>query len=273
MLFNVISYGIEACLALTIGLFIPLNIYIINNSEINFSIASALFLFILVSFVCFIVLFIISFILNKFFPRAAAIFKLLIFGLMLGFFIQTYFINPDYGVLDGRNINWDDYINYGIINTIIWICCLLIPFILSYFLKQEKFILLRNAAIIIAFCQCLQVAYNYYNIDIDERSGYALSEDPLLDVSENKNIIVFILDTFQTDYFSDIVKKYPKVAADFCDFVYYPDTTSMYPYTQYALPLILLGKPYYNQMPWKEYISSSWKDNSFYNVGSVIIRG
>ena len=263
---NIKKNIIETCLALTLGLFIPLNIFILNNSEINFSMYSVLLWFIIVSFVSFTALFMISFALNRFFPRAAIIFKLLASGLLLGFFLQAYFINPDYGVLNGQNINWDSYINYGIINIIIWVCCLIAPFVLRYFKKQEIFVLLRNASIIIAFCQIVQVAYNYYRTDIKDKTQYAMSEEHMFEVSQDKNIIVFLLDAFQADFFDDLIKKYPELSAEFCDFVYYADTTSMYPSTINALPLILTGKPYYNDTYWDKHLASSWNNNKFYDI-------
>ena len=56
----------------------------------------------------------------------------LLFGTGLALYIQGNFINADYGILDGRQIDWSKYSAIGAINIIIWVPLIIIPVVLTY---------------------------------------------------------------------------------------------------------------------------------------------
>ena len=51
----------------------------------------------------------------------------LLFGLALALYVQGGFANADYGVLDGRAIDWPGFGDYPVWNTLMWVALALLP--------------------------------------------------------------------------------------------------------------------------------------------------
>ena len=260
------AYAVEACLALTLGFFVPVNLYILNSSEFSFELSSVVLYFILVTFVAFIILAGISLFLRRMgWSKAATLYGILLAGLMIGFFLQSYVINADYGVLDGRAIDWSKFRTVAIVNTAIWTACIIVPFALWKWRGDAVCKVAKSMAVLLFAAQCVQTGYYTTTIHVGEKPTHYLSEKGLFNLSENRNIIVFILDTFQTSYFEELLEKDQNLKFVFKDFVFFPDMVGAYPTTLGALPQILTGKWYKNEVTYNEYIKQGWTDNKLYN--------
>jgi Sulfatase len=88
---------------------------------------------------------------------------------------------------------------------------------------------------------------------LDETSG----ADQI--VSRNKNLIVIMLDTFQSDVFAELVATHPEIACSFTGFTYFNDAASVYPYTEVSIPGVLTGVEYENQAPYNHYLYQSYR--------------
>ena len=96
-------------------------------------------------------------------------------------------------------------------------------------------------------------------------TNYLLSKEGLYNVSEDKNVIVFILDTFDKELFDSIYADDQK-CADFLDgFTYFSNMVSGYTFTAEAIPYILTGQYYENlEQPYSEYIEEAWEKSADY---------
>lgn len=84
----------------------------------------------------------------------------------------------------------------------------------------------------------------------------------VFDVSTDRNVLVFILDTYQTDVFADIVADDPSWRAVFDGFTYFPDAVSGYPKTYASIPELLSGRSFDNTEPFPDYMRDAYLEAS-----------
>lgn len=75
--------------------------------------------------------------------------------------------------------------------------------------------------------------------------------------STDKNFIIFLIDCVDSKRFNKVLNNSEYKNA-FKDFTYYPDTASYYLYTRESIPLILTGKPNYNEDEYKVYYNKAF---------------
>ena len=188
--------------------------------------------------------------------------------------MQSYIIGFDYGVFDGHEIEWENYTGLGMVNTILWIGCLLIA-LLSFqkFKFEDNKIkkLVKPFSFCIILVPCIVLLITAVKNPIQKKIIYEdnrariLTTKNLYTVSTKDNIIIFLLDAFDNAYFEEIRQKNPQVIEEFKDFTYYPDTMSSFGFTIYSLPEILTGKlfdPTLKKYP--DYLVDAWRKNPYY---------
>lgn len=100
-----------------------------------------------------------------------------------------------------------------------------------------------------------------------------LTHDNMFEVSEKDNILVFVLDRLDTEYFESFCKNYPDYIAELDGFTYYADNISTYPRTYPAIASMLTGiDTEFNGRI--NYFNTAYKNSSFlsdlYNNGYKI---
>lgn len=81
-----------------------------------------------------------------------------------------------------------------------------------------------------------------------------------------KNIILLVLDEYQSDVFYELVTENSSLKKKFRGFTYYPDTISGFPQTQLSIPSILTGEYYDNSVTFNNYLKKSYLGNSLPKV-------
>lgn len=249
--------------ATTVCVFVPLDLYMSNVSEFWFPLhdimGGIVVAFLALSLLVFAFLRILG---DKW--RTSVVTFLL--ALTAGFFLQSNFLNVYYGVLDGRAIPWSEYQTVSIVNTLVWGVLLLLPFVFLNFLKQRLFKrVVFHVASLILVVQALFLVYSIGSSPLPAKGNYYLSTEKMFELSSESNIIVFVLDTFDTELFQKLLAKYPEMAEQLDGFTYFPDTVGSYPTTKGALPQILTGVWYENREPYAEYIEKAWRNNPFWS--------
>ena len=255
-------------LAATVCVLVPSDVYLVNAKELWFGLTDMLKYLAPSALAVFAVLAVIYFILPN--QTLKAWFTALVLGLLLGFWLQSYVINLDYGILDGRTIQWDSYKMEAVLNTVAWIACIVLPFIALRYWKAEKFCrLAKRVAVVLLVVQVFSAFYvagatgGKQNKTAD---NVILTTEEEFTVSSKDNIIVFLLDAFESKTFREIQQKNPEIIEKLNGFTYYPDATSYFGLTDYSLPQILTGKPFTNQGTYANYLKHSWKGNPFYKL-------
>lgn len=251
--------------SLTFFIFIPLDIYLTNVEEIWFS-AKDIFPYLSGgAILCFIFLYAVE----KFLPaNAKKYFQVIFFALTLGFFMQSYLLNPDYRLVDMVQADRENYDKENLLNLILWAYYILLQIYLLKRHSAEKFLGAgKNLCLILIAVQIFSLCYIGTNNSSDKRDYNVLTTAHLLDVSSKENIIVLVLDMFDKSVFEEILQKEPELIAQLEGFTFYPDSLSLFGFTDYSLPQMLTGKAYDNSQSYSEYIQEAWDSSKeFYDI-------
>lgn len=250
-------------LAVTFGICGPLQMYLTNMQELWFSIGDIWWMCLLCGIVIFAVCIGIGLILPR---KIVRYYSAVIFGIALGMYIQGNFVPTDYGILDGREIDWAAYQGTAVINTLIWAGCILIPILLTW--KKAawaKSLLSLGAAAVTAMqVTALVILLATNQFGVNETEGY-LSNRDLDKVSSDENVVIFVLDTFDQEYFDAIYESEPEFLEPLDGFTYFSNATGMYSTTKGSLPYIMTGQIYRNEQPHPEFIKQAFETIDTYH--------
>ena len=195
------------------------------------------------------------------------------FVFMLGVlsWLQANFLLWDYGVFDGRATSWDQYNIYGWFDTALWLGLLfasirfaghILPFVnfLSWILIVGQAVLMFN------------VAGNEEGLPDKEHVNARSLPEAFFDMSSKQNIVHFVLDSFQTDVFLQLIEE-NDLYEDFSGFTLFYDNAGISPHTSFAIPAIFSGQAYDgSESPaayYKQAIVSGFH-NSLFNKGYTV---
>lgn len=208
--------------------------------------------------------------LGRFVFRSSIVFSALLTALTLTAYIQGNYINPNYGLLDGTVINWSNYTTYGLIDTILWVTILVAAIFLAVKETGVMVNVIKGVSVFLIGVQVLTLAtvgvLSLNQEDVDDEGDYELTTDGMFDFSADSNVIVFLADAYDTDFFTKLIVEKPELFADWDGFVYYPDFVGSYTKTCMSVPFIFTGVPYKNDITLKEYEQTICADTPFFNV-------
>jgi len=250
----------SSLLSFTLCFFGPLNLFIGNILEIPLLLSEIWFWFLGVSIIFAALLFVLQYIisLKLSWQRVNAVFM----GISILFWIQGNFLVWKYGsgVLDGQAINWSLYHKYGIFDSIFWLVVFLV-FCLKYrqisrWGKQLStlILLIQSITLAINIFQMPEVQAEEKRLVIDGTYKYSFSNE--------KNVIIFVLDTLQTDVFQEIIEEDAELKKSFDGFTYFRNALGGYPTTYPSIPLILTGQYYDNSIPLRQFVKETYLANS-----------
>ena len=165
----------------------------------------------------------------------------ILFAVAFLFWLQGNILIWDYGLLDGRDILWSKYFQRGLIDTSVWLAVLAIACFKSSlvykFAKKASwaFILLQ---IVVSF----YIVNQHPDTEIPSFKRYEIDSSKKFSFSKNKNVIILVLDSFQTDIFQEIINEAPEFADIFKGFTYFRNTLAGHPFTETSTSLILTGQ-------------------------------
>lgn len=270
---NELAFHIVFALSLTVGLLVPLEVYINNASQLWYSFKNVFCYFIEDTVKYFIVLLFVYVVFRN--KKIRGIYLSVLLGLLFGVFLQSYVIGVNYGLFDGHEIDWDSYTTIGLLNTFIWLFCLietLVSFKRLHFDLDKIKKHVKPIVFVIVVIQCVALLINLKNNPLPEtafvtkKSVNVMTTEKMYQISSKKNIIVFLLDAFDAKIFERIIERDSDELDELKDFTFYPDTTSVFGLTHTSLPQILTGKTYYNDKTFDNYLDSAWKNNIYYET-------
>lgn len=258
---------LSAAASFMICIFAPLEVYLTNVPEFWFRVRNLLpaagMSFVL-STVVFTAL---GFCLKK---TGVYVYALAVFGcLFLGFYIQGNYIPRDYGVLDGKEIDWDKYAGYGAASAVLWSVMLVLCIVLcTKFAKYaEKICSFASAAVFLILAVTLAVLFAGNLRYEKDKNAMVVTQKDMFSLSGENNVVVLLYDTFDASYLREITDskdgaQYRELLADF---IYYPNAAGGYPTTKASLPFILTGQWYENQEPFGDYVQQAYEQTDFYD--------
>lgn len=248
--------ALNTCLALTVALFVPAAVYFYNAVEYPYYFHE-LALPLLLDTLLLLVLLTAPFLAAR--RHAAAVVPLL-FALCLLTWIQATFLHWSYGIEDGRTVEASRWLGKFAIDAALWLGGIGVCVVLRKRITPAVAVALSVYLVVI---QSLNLGYLYFK----HETRFSHKENHLdysrqFEFSKNENVLLIVLDSFQSDVFREIIDEDPDYRALFKDFTYYPDTTSGYAFTEPNVSLILTGQFYDNQRPFEDFKREAFSRDS-----------
>ncbi len=234
--------------SLTLFVFGPLYIYFTNIQEWPFLISEVWYYLVAIAVASSIILTLLVVFFKPAIFRLAVVI-IFVFGFLLWF--QGNILVWDYGVLDGKQINWNEYTVRGYIDALVWITFFVIAYWKRYWIcKNMKYLILTLIII-----QCINLIIAFYQSPQEPNwKKYTTDKQQQFSFSKQRNVIILVLDSFQSDIFEELINENPGWKSDFSGFTYFRNATGGFPTTYPSIPLILTGEYYDNSKPIKEYL-------------------
>ena len=237
----------------TIGIYLPTELYLANYSQFSGPFWMFFAIMLLGSVLIGSVILLVSLLLL---PKALfKVLQLLLAGVICMGYIQIMFLNGELKALDGVDQIWPA--GTKVINVAIWLVTIAIIVFIGYrkeiVAKVCKFACLYIAAIQIVTLGVLLISADYGSVESRE----AMSTEGSLELSQDSNVLVFVLDCFESSWFEDIVEEDASIIEPLADFTYYRNGTSQFAHTDNAIPYMLTG------VTWKEEIAGNYPSYAY----------
>ncbi len=260
--FNVLAISIS--FNFMICVFAPLEFYLSNKANLFFD-GRDMFFVIPTFFTSTTMMTIFLYFFSKLDYRVFKIILGLVLGIMIALYFQGNYDKTDYGAWDGSAIDWNSFKTEGLLWGTFFVICIVLAIIFASKVDSEKFFYIIR---LISICLILIQVVTIIMLLIDKKglskeSEYVAIEDGECEFSSQENLIVLILDSYDSMMLSEIVdgENGQHYADMLRDFTFYPDTLGMYSYTNLAVPAIITGQNYYNDMTYGEYLKSAYRNS------------
>ena len=164
-----------------------------------------------------------------------------LFGLGLLIWFQGTFLAGDYGVLDGRGLNWQAFTFPAWLDILLWIG-VLFGFTTGHRQISNAVVPASVALIALQFVAVAHTGLTNETPLWDERAEInGAPPEGIFHYSHEHNVVQLILDNFQTDIFEEIVEE-EGLTGKFDGFVLFRENAAVTPYTSLAIPSIFSGR-------------------------------
>jgi len=238
--------------ALSLCLFVPVGIFLANREEFDIAL-TALMPWLLGSSVALALMLALPVLLAGSVWRRRLASVMFMLGVL--FWAQGAFLMPEYGVLDGRGIDWRRFGLLPAMDLLLWIGLTALALVFADRLART----LSFAAAIFIVLLSLPVAGALLDTT-EDTPPQALNAIPaaILQYSRALNIVHLVFDNFQTDVFLDLVDE-ESLQDELDGFVLFPDNAAVAPHTALAVPAIFSGRVYDGEQSADEYYKQAIK--------------
>ena len=166
------------------------------------------------------------------------------------------------GQLDGHIVDWLDNTTQLTRDLVLWISCLAVLITLNHFFKKSWVNIVSVISAMIIGMQLAAVIQ--LGVTASSNQGTVqLSKDEMFTLSQENNIIVFVLDTLDARYFEEYILNEPEYKEILKDFIYFDNAVSGGGPTIYGMPLLLTGT-YYRGEGYDKYLENAFFSTNFY---------
>ena len=190
------------------------------------------------------------------------------YALLLGFiailiWVYSNIIVINFGVLDGGKFDFSTVsrIRFRILETLLLASAFLGLFYLYIKYSKQASYLLATLNVIVAISVVIQLTTNFQS----GRKFTTDDNDAIYRVSETKNVLIILMDQFQSDIFSDLVRNRPALKQELEGFTFFPDTLGVAPTTKLTMPSIHSGDFYETGPRLTRFYRTRVERGSFFN--------
>ena len=259
-LFNALP--VSFAFAYTFFLFQPLEVFIKNNSFLPFGIKTLTPPLIFLSLGVFAGLCAVLTLLRG---KVHNAFVSLSVGILICGYLQTNLFNVDHGTLDGAEVAWHDYRVQVILNLLLWVVLILLPFALHYLFPKAWKISVRVIGGLLIVMQTVALIVMLFTTDSlydNSENGY-LKREGIYDVSANNNVIVFLLDRFDNRYADEQLAADPTLETKLGGFTFYENFVGSYSRTSHSVAYLLTGVRTEYEVKPRQYLETAFTTSPF----------
>jgi hypothetical protein len=251
------TLGLSIILAAHVFLFVPFTLYVGNLGEFVSPFSSILALYSIPALGILGVLMGFGTMLGEVVYRRYAV---LIAAVGLLLWLQGNVLVWEYGLLDGKFIDWTQGVWRGWIDAGIWVA-VIIAVIAFYHVVERPVISLAVAVFSLQLILLMFTGIQKANA-LQEKSDIYHSVNTsqgILRFAPKKNVLHIVLDGFQSDIFEDITgdeidgERYRSVLQGF---VFYKENMGVFPSTMLTIPALLGGQIYTNHVSKRDYMET-----------------
>ena len=180
-------------------------------------------------------------------------------------YLQALFMNRGLPTADGSTVAWQDYTAIALGTALVWLV-VLVAVVAASKLRPR---LWRVGGVVVACALAIVQGVGVLSLVADPeavssaQTDVDLTEEGLFDLSAKDNVVVFVLDTFDTSVMDQVLKADPSALDSFEDFTYFHNSTgSMIP-TRYAVPSLLTGQTPESMGSFDDYYNRAYEQGTF----------
>jgi hypothetical protein len=173
-------------------------------------------------------------------------------------YVQAYLLVGSYGQIDGSDLDMSGTWAFSVVELPLWICGIAVGVLMA-----ERIAALRVKVLAgVLLAQAVTLAMVVSNVDWFREHPTALDESGKYKLSRAQNLLVIVLDAFQSDVFQELLLERGEIAETLDGFTFYRNYVAGYSKTAAAIPLMLTGQRYENDRPYLEFVENAFKDTS-----------
>lgn len=177
-------------------------------------------------------------------------------GTFIGLYIQGNFLLKNLPSMDGTKPQWSDYPAEQLKSVIAFaVPIVILVALFVIFRKKEKTLEKATAigSLCISLMLLLTLIFLFISTDTTKERTLTSTYTNEFAMSNDKNIVVLILDAVDGDKFKEAMDRDGELADELDGFTCYEDALSSYPYTSRSMPMIFSGKWYENDTKFSDY--------------------
>ncbi len=247
---------LSVVIALTVFFFSPTDVYLSCQRDFPISFSTVALPMLLTSFAAMAVLMLVLMLSLRISKKLFNVMMCVFTGIEAAFYSQMMFMNGRVEELNGASNDFSDKPTLNSINFVIFYLIIVLPLIL-YALRDKKLAKLKEKADIrlVGFFSCALIAVQAVgnissavkngvkNIDDKQYTSY-FSYDDAMELSKERNVVVFLADNLDGAWMDNLIERYPEVSDELDGFTYYRNNTPCYTGTFPSVLQMLTGCQY-----------------------------
>jgi hypothetical protein len=258
------SLAVALLVVANLFVFGPATIYQGNAEEIAVPLASILKTLAGPALILFVLLGLAGFVLRG---KPHTLYVSILFALGLLLWMQGNFLVWNYGLLDGRGIDWAKNAWHGWADGALWAGLLVLSALFSR--KVYRIAFWGSAAVTAVLLASLLITslQNPETWEAKEKARRPLvPPEEIFEFSTRSNIIQLVLDGFESDIFSELLAENPdRYAGSMPGFTFYREAMGVFPTTYMSVPAFLSGRVYINEVAMRRFVLEVNRGKTIFN--------
>ena len=247
-------------------IFAPLEMLFMNQDEFWFDaylLLSIMIFVFAVPCVCSIVAFVV---LEKWSKKVYGVCLAVYFAAFVSLYIQGNYMTGNLPLLDGLPIDWSLYKAEYVQSYVLWIA---VAAAVAVIYHKTKGVLFEKIVGVVSICMTLMFVVTLTALaathhGFEKKPGLVVTYKNILQLSEDQNLIVLLLDAVDAETMSELLAQDSEYQDIFEDFTYYSNMMGAYPATRNAIPFILSGKWFENEVEFREYEAAAYAESPLF---------